>query len=154
MNAIKYIYNCANCGHEFNAPGVPELSYGMFIMRSEKSDYAAFLYAISDSAFLEVKEMVAEYPDIVKINDRERVKIIHKVFGLICDEAPDGGKLLIGVAPMCPSCGSREMKSWKQIHPTQIWPLPIVEHKKWDSKSHSEKLAIVDKAIKQIKIID
>jgi len=119
-------------------------------MRSEKSDYAAFLNALDDSAFSEISEMVSEYPEIVRLKDQERAKILHKVFGLLCDEAPDGGKLLMGHLPICPSCGSREMKSWGQVHPPQIWPVPTVEHKKWDRKSHSEKLAAVDKAIKQI----
>jgi DNA-directed RNA polymerase subunit RPC12/RpoP len=150
MNAITYIYHCANCGREFSAPGVPEFSYGMFVMRSEKSDYAAFLHAIGDSAFLEIQQMISEYTEIVRLKDREKAKLMHEIFGLICDEAPDGSKLLMDAAPICPSCGSREMKSWKQVHPAQIWPLPTVEHKKWDSKSHAEKLAAIDKAIKQI----
>jgi hypothetical protein len=150
MSALTYQYTCDNCGNQFNAPGVAELSYGMFVMRSDKSDYAVLLSAISDSAFSETMEMVQEYPDIIKLNDREKSKIVQKVFGLICDQAPDGGKLIIGIHPKCPSCGSRKMKSWKQIHPAQIWPLPSVEHKKWDTKSDSEKLAAIDSAIRKI----
>jgi DNA-directed RNA polymerase subunit RPC12/RpoP len=150
MNAIAYLYTCAECGHQLKAPETGEFSYGMFVMRAEKSDYAVFLNALEDSAFLESSQMVKEYPQIAKLPDRERAAIQQRVYGMICDRTPTGEMLIIGLPPKCPSCGSRKMKSWKQIQPSETWPLPVVEHKSWDNKSANERLETVDRSIQEV----
>jgi hypothetical protein len=69
---------------------------------------------------------------------------------MICDRTPTGEMLIIGIKPKCPSCGSRKMKSWIQVTPTEAWPLPEVEHKCWDNKSADQKLEAVEDAIQMI----
>jgi hypothetical protein len=120
------------------------------VLRTANSDYAAFLYAITDSAFLESGELVKKHPQISKLHDRERALIQQQIYGMICDKTPTGGTLVIGMPPKCPSCGSRKMESWEQISPTEAWPLPVVEHKSWDSKSAVEKFNIIERLIQEV----
>jgi len=60
MSVVAYKYTCANCGHKFEASGIPELSYGNFIMRSITGE-EAFLQATTNSDFLEILKMSREY---------------------------------------------------------------------------------------------
>ena len=60
MSAVLYKYTCNSCGANFNASGVPEMSYGEFILRSESGE-EVFLEAITNQAFNDVCKIVDNY---------------------------------------------------------------------------------------------
>ena len=148
MNAVTFTFCCADCGCHFDAPEVPEFAYGQFVLRTEASDYAAFLDALGDSAFLESYELVKLSHRTTAMNDRQRGDLQQRIFGVICDPAPNGQTLVIGLAPRCPSCGCRKMASWEQKTPVQPWCMPLVEHNRWTAMTQQQKADCVDQAIR------
>jgi len=150
MSAVTYRFCCAGCGERFNAPEVPEFSYGLFVLRSENSDYAAFLDAFNDAAFLESYEIVKTNRCVLDMRDEQKGEIQQRVFCVVCDPDPDGHPLKIGLAPRCPSCGCRSMATWEQIDPSRPWPLPLVGHERWNVLTKQQKVDLVDQTIRAI----
>jgi DNA-directed RNA polymerase subunit RPC12/RpoP len=150
MSAIAYKFKCATCGKEFEAPEVPEMSYGLFVMRTEETDEAAFLDALNDSAFLESYEFVKDHAQLANHTDIDRGRIQQAVFSSVCDKTARGETLRIGLRPKCRSCGSRNMASWQQRMPIKEWPLPTVTHDCWEEKTATEKRAAIDDGIQQV----
>jgi DNA-directed RNA polymerase subunit RPC12/RpoP len=149
MNAIAYIYKCADCDKEFEAPETPELSYGLFVMRVKGSIEAAFLDATNDFAFLESLEIVKRHPLVKVLGSEIRGKVQQAIFSVTCDTTPNGKQFEIGIPPTCPSCGGQRMQSWCPIVPDRSWPLPIVGHVSWESKSATERELAIDSAIRR-----
>lgn len=148
MSAIAFIYKCADCGSEFEAAGLSDFTYGLFVMRTEDSQQA-FLDAISDAVFEESSEMVERHPQVIGLKPHELGKLTQAVFAVTCDKTLDGGSYEIGMPPKCPSCGSHKMASWQPLRPIRDWPLPSVEHQTWNAKSAPEKIVAIDTAIRR-----
>ncbi len=147
MSAIAYKFKCANCGIEFEAPEVPEMSYGLFVMRSNASDDTAFLDASNDTVFMESYELVKQHPLLAKENPDQSGKVQQVVFTATCEKTSNGESLIIGLSPKCPSCGLRKPASWLQITPVRQWPLPKVRHDSWNTMKTTEKADAIDRAI-------
>ena len=150
MSAIAYICRCDSCGTEFEAPEVPEMSYGLFVMRTLESSEAVFLDAHKDAAFLESYDIVKRNPFIRGLTPEECGKIQQTVFSVTCDRSPAGKSFEIGIPPKCPSCGSRVIQSWHPVEPFRDWPLPSVGHRSWESKSPVEREALIDDAVRRL----
>jgi len=149
MSAIAYNFKCSSCEREFQAPEVPEMSYGIFVMRTKELDETAFLDALNDSAFLESYELLKRHPRVANESEASRGKIQQFVFQVACDKTENGESFQIGLSPKCPSCGSRNMETWQQVIPVRAWPLPTVMHKSWDAKTIAEKTAAIDYGVQQ-----
>lgn len=150
MSAIAFKFKCVICGAEFEAPEVSEMSYGEFVMRTRTSNEAVYLDATQDRAFLESYEIVKRHPLVGDQSQRAQGEIQQSVFSITCDKAADGAAFAIGLLPMCPSCGSREMKSWEPVIPIRNWPLPAVTHRSWEATSATEKDTAVDGAVRHL----
>jgi hypothetical protein len=148
MSAITYLFKCANCGAEFMAPEVPGDSYGLFVMRAESTDDAAYLDAHNDDAFLESFELVKHNTLVVGLTVEKRGALQQAVFSTTCDPASDGKPFRIGLLPRCASCGSRRMESWEPVRPIQSWSLLPVKHTIWNAKTPTEKAAAIDQAVR------
>lgn len=149
MSACIYNYVCASCGSEFQASGVPEFSYGEFVMRSD-SGSEAYLEAITNSSFNEVSELVESNSLLAGFDERRLGDITQKVFTVACDPTENGETFHIGLKPTCPSCSSREMASWEQVHPLSPSSIPFITHTRWESLDDKEKLNLVDVAIRNL----
>jgi len=149
MSACIYRFVCSSCGTAFHAAGVPETSYGEFVMRS-KSGREVYLEAISNDPFNEVAQMVESHPHMKEMNENESGDVVQKVYTLACDLSPEGEEFFIGLKPVCPCCSSREMASWEEIRPLQLSNILSVTNTKWLALNDSEKLALVDKVIRNL----
>ena len=147
MSAIAFKFTCANCGTEFLAPEVSETSYGEFVMRTHGSNETAYLDATQDRAFMESYELVKQHPQVANQKRMIQAEIQQSVFTVTCDRAPNGEKFAIGLRPMCPSCSTRNMKSWEPVIPIRNWPIPIVTHQLWEAKSVEEKNVTIKGAV-------
>jgi len=147
MSAFTFKYTCASCNTSFEASGVSDFSYGEFVMRSEKG-HEVYLEAISSPVFKEVADMVETHPLLAHENDSKRGDVVQKVFSVACDVDLSGKEYAIGVMPKCPNCGSHKMASWDQVSPPRSSSIPSVSHSNWLSLSDAQKLAKVDKAIR------
>ena len=116
MSAILYRFTCADCCAKFIASGVPELSYGQFVLRTE-TGVEMYLDALTSDVFHEVRTLVHNHPLLAATDDRKTADVVHGVFGCACDRARDDRRLHIVMWPTCPACSSRNMKSWLSVYP-------------------------------------
>lgn len=149
MSAVLYNFICASCGAEFQASGVPEMSYGEFVMRSELGE-EVYLEAISSPAFDEVSRMVAAHPLLSSVSEGRVGDVIQKIFGVACDLSPLGHKFNIGMKPNCPNCSSREMASWKETSPRQQSQIPFATQVRWALMAESEKIDLLNQSIRRL----
>jgi hypothetical protein len=133
----------------FQASGVPETSYGEFVMRS-KSGREVYLEAILNAPFNEIAQMVESHPRIKEMNENESGDVVQKVYTVACDLSPEGEEFFIDLKPACPCCSSREMASWEEIYPHQLSPIPPVTNTRWLALNDLKKSALVDKAIENL----
>ena len=147
MSAITFMFKCARCHADFRAPGLSDFSYGLFVMKTESADDAAFLDAQSDNAFLESCDLVQQNKLVANLTGRKLSRLQQAVFTTTCDPGPHGDAFRIGLRPKCPTCGFRDMESWEPVRPIQEWPLPVVEHQAWNAKTLSEKIEVIDRAV-------
>jgi len=147
MSAVAYKFKCAVCGTEFEAPEVPEMSYGLFVMRSPESDDSAYLDAPNDPVFLESKELVRLHVRLAQFSAGQVGKVQQAVFSVTCDKTADGASLEIGLPPKCPTCGSHKPASWLQLMPARAWFLPAVRHELWKTRSPAQKALMIDEAV-------
>lgn len=147
MSAVLYNYVCATCGTEFQASGVPEMSYGEFVLRSESGD-EAYLEAVSNVAFNEVSNLVEAHPLLAGVDQCRAGDITQKIFSVACDPTPSGQRFHIGMKPTCPNCSSREMASWGEVHPQKPSQIPSVTQTLWATMKDAEKSDAIDKAIR------
>lgn len=149
MSAILYDYKCEACGNEFQASGVPELSYGEFILRSESGE-EVYLEALCDETFKEVLTLVRRHPLMKKFDQKKSGEVTQNIFGLACDVAPNGEYYQINMMPQCPSCCSRKISKWSECFPRIESNILPVTHADWQMKTPSEKNEIVDRAIRKM----
>ncbi|MEO9518155.1 MAG: hypothetical protein ABJH45_02955 [Paracoccaceae bacterium] len=147
MSAVLYRYMCNSCGTSFDASGVPEMSYGEFILRSESSE-EVFLEAITNQAFNDVCKIVDDYMANSNIDPNSSEDIVQKVFGSICDYGEKGEQFHIGLMPVCPNCLSRDMASWKMINPVQLSKIENATQTKWASLNDAQRKALIYEKIR------
>lgn len=148
MSALVFNYHCSHCGASFEASGVPDFSYGEFILRTNLGE-EAFLQATSDNAFLEVLKIVRDHPMISHFDLHKSGEIAQKVFGTACDCSPKGEFYHIEAPPICPICSSRKMESWDCSVPPRLSPINPVTHSEWDSMNLEQKHSKIDQAIRR-----
>jgi hypothetical protein len=133
------IHRCHRCQEPFEALHLPEpIPYGTFLLRSESGAHLAVLDATSDSLFSEiVKALKAEPGDG---DPRRRPDIVQRVYGEVCDQAPDASPFVVEGPPPCPRCGDR-VSSWSMIDKYVEVDIPSATHSDWDRMGAGEKRA-------------
>ncbi|MFD0896051.1 hypothetical protein KBB96_09905 [Luteolibacter ambystomatis] len=149
MSSVIYEYTCASCGTEFKASGVPEMSYGEFVLRT-KSGEESYLEAIGNPAFNEVWKLVESHPSLAHTDPNRLGEITQKIFGPVCDLSPTGQIFHVGIPPACPICSSHKMASWRESRPLQLSPIPSATQNRWESLDESKKAAVIDEAIRDL----
>lgn len=145
---ILYAIRCAN-GHEFEAADPGPGTYGDFVMYGDNiAAGPAYLVAIDDPVFAEVRKLLLELPGVAAMSDMERADLVQAIFGVACDPAPNRSSYRIGFPP-CPSCGTRHFKTWAFARKYE-GPLLSITHKTWNSASRDQKLAWLHAAQAQL----
>jgi len=150
MRALYFEYGCGHCGKMFLGLGLPEQSYGLFLLVTQGGE-TAFLNSFDDQVYDEFKALFNEQkPHFFWINDQNWVEVFHWIFKINCDPSPLGFDYWSGQLPWCPHCGSHEIKTCKEANPRQISDvLPVVTHNRWNRLSLEQKKQAVDEAIQE-----
>lgn len=69
------------------------------------------LDALDNPAFAEVASILRHLPELDALDDNKRAGLLHEIFGVACDPAPNGSRWRIGFPP-CPACGTRKVATW------------------------------------------
>jgi hypothetical protein len=154
MRLQLFRYECAPYRHKFESPSLAAAGYGLFLLRSDRSDHLAFLDALSDPVFLELEAILLEFKAFNEKDSRGRAKLLHEAFGVTCDPSEDGESYNIVQYPRCPVCGTRQMHYWEVIEPPIFVDIevPSVEHKRWAALTATQKRRLVSAALGQISV--
>lgn len=143
-NATVFRGKCEN-GHEFAAPGLPDGSYGEFILTSDRNGDAAYLDAMSDETFDEVARFVRDRRTPPK-DELQRGALVQQIFSATCDLADDGSSYRIEGRPRCTTCGSRVLREWFPTNPPVRVEVPPVTHEGWKRLRGEERRRILEEA--------
>ena len=148
MNLIIFRYKCANCEGLFEAPELSGEHYGEFLLRS-LNDHLGYLLAISSEEFRTVKNMLKANVKLKNFSEMERATVLHNIFSVVCDLAPDDTEYQIGRFPTCPNCKTREMSSWGPAVPPKFINEEIqpITYKRWSKLKDQEKKALINNAV-------
>lgn len=144
-------YTCADCLNVFDAPAAASNAYGSFLLRSETGQLA-YLNALNDPVYEEVSGLLERNDRVRDLSAYERSNVLRRIYGYVaCDKAEDGSVLAIGAHPVCPHCGSREIKSWIYKSPPEFveGALGHVSHNGWLSMSETEKIDALDEGVRK-----
>jgi hypothetical protein len=149
VSAILYRYECDTCGRFFEAPQVPDMSYGIFVLRTVESDEAVYLDSFSDPIFDELGAL-SKNDERLKALCHGTYSPFHELYPITCDKSPSGFRFLFGLKPRCPFCKSRRMKSWRERMPIVRVDLPPVTHHEWDALPEHERARILEGEIRRL----
>jgi hypothetical protein len=144
MTVYAFRWTCAECRHAFTAPGLPDMSYGQFLLTSTKEGLTGYCNALADRVFYEVSFMARRRPTTATFSESECADLVQTMFNAACDLAPDGSPYNIHGGPKCPKCGARRWASCDD-RSRQPWPepLPDVTHDLWNSLTLRQKCALL-----------
>lgn len=135
-------FQCKKCNTFFEAPELGYSSYGEFILRSRGEGKEAYLNALEDDTYEEVKLLLESNPRVTERNTNGFSELLWQHYGEIaCDPDQFGFPFQIGAPPKCPACGAQEVSSWEYIDPPKFLEKTIepVTHIFWKSFSEQEK---------------
>lgn len=145
-------FTCVN-GHVFEAPELAPEVYGFLLLRSA-NNFMAFLNAIEDPTFDEVRSLIKTSSHRRHLRGIDRSGILHRIFGeLACDTDPKGSVFVIDMPPTCHACGSQEIAAWDFKDPPEIADIdvPHVTHEYWNSLTPEQKKERAERLIAALK---
>lgn len=134
---------CRSCGAEFEMIGESVLEDGLILL-SEKTLYPAQIKWNKDPFFYEVGKIVDEIAKHKGYSPGKLGDVFQKIFGQLCDLAPDGSQYNMTEVTHCPYCASNQV-DWGPFEPPIVKELEIedVPHTIWDELTKEEKVAKV-----------
>ncbi len=141
---------CNECGFSFETLSDPGL-YSFRLLLSEKEHRPAIIKCDNDPAFSEVYEIVERLLKNKGYKTIQRAGIFNKVFGYICDRAPDGSRYNMSGERKCPNCGSVDV-SHGPYNPAvyQEENPPDVTHDQWDILDDHSKEKEIERRIRSL----
>jgi hypothetical protein len=134
-------YTCASCEFTFDSPGLGESAYGEFLLRS-RGGAVAYLNAIRDPTYKEVDGLLGQLPSTSTLSAIDRARILRRVYGPVaCDRDDHGTPFEIDALPVCPSCRSNAISSWRFKNPPVFIDIevPPATHVEWEGLSEADK---------------
>lgn len=146
---ILFRYHCGSCDFTFKVPELSE-AYGEFIMRSNKTDDSVYLNSFDDMVFDEVANLFKTNEVVKNTHKLDDADFFQSIFSISCDLASDGSQYQIGLMPVCPNCGSRNMISWGPTNPPEFLAeeMKTVKHECWNKLTDEEKRNLLNEAVK------
>lgn len=146
--SLEYMkYDCSHCGTIFKSLDSP---YGEFVLISEAGELA-FMRAYDDLVFNEFRKLIRENKLVSELDDLSRSDLLHNIFGIACDPAPDGSLYQISRKPMCPNCNTSEYSCcWGPTHEfveLSDLNIPIISHNHWNKLTNQQKKDLIEEAI-------
>lgn len=148
MKLQLYIYQCAHCGNKFKVPELLGEPYGEFILRSANGEMR-YLFAIESKEFLEVGNIVDELLSDNTISELGKAQVLHQIFGIACDPAPDKSEFKICGDPVCPSCQSNNMYSWEPAFSSEVDDENVYQFP-WNKFDYSKKKILIREAVERV----
>lgn len=143
-------YYC-ECGNNFKSSVYPVgmFGYGEFLLRSLRSDIFSYLYAIDDITYSEVSRLAKSDSRLVSFNESKKSEIFQEIVGLAYDFEDKDGQFKIGLLPLCPVCGTRNIKKYNSMESPEfkVIEVPTVTSEKWQKLSNGKKSKLVYNAI-------
>lgn len=139
---------CKQCRYEFETVTLPEMSYGLFLLRSCSGQYVAVIDSNRDAVFDECYGLVKRIIGPTTSESRA-VDCFHGLLHLTCDPAPDGSSFRL-IGPVCPRCRSTDV-SHSDVLPPQ-WrqrELAPPGHSRWQAMSPDERVKVVSDALRR-----
>jgi hypothetical protein len=108
-----------------------DFSYGFFIMFSATPGQMAWLEAVTDPVFEEVRGILGGFSDFTTINELARSDVMHLLFSLACDPDPQGRPYWTTTA--CSRCGGFDVKFHAELEQAEVFAveMPDVTHGAW-----------------------
>jgi hypothetical protein len=132
---------CKDCGESFQFQSGFDL-YNEKLFLSLKTHLPAIVIHDEDAAFKEAWEMVKIILFPQELLDSELVTRFGRVFGQVCDAAPDGSHYDASGRIYCPSCGSANVGYGPTNPPiSREVDAPILTHAKWNAMSSEGRMA-------------
>lgn len=114
------------------------------------SGYEAYLNAIENSVFMEVLDIVRNHTLTKGRSLEETAELAQKMFGVACDNSPEGERLHLEAKPFCESCKSNNVEFFSEpLQPTQISSIPNVSNKEWELLDSCQRISIIEKELKK-----
>lgn len=153
MRLQLVMFKCAECTHPFKSPRKLGNSYGEFVLYSGVDAELVYLDALGDPVYQEVGLMVASNTRLAGRGASKVAEALQQVFGeLACEPGNAGNPFKIAGMPVCPRCGSQEMKSWEATEPAEYVEQEVlmVTHIRWNQLRDVEKKTEVDASLRSI----
>lgn len=150
MKLLIYNYQCEVCKTRFLNFGLPEDTYGEFLLRTESGE-VRYLNALNDPLVKEYKQIFNKITKNLGIPQRDRTVIFQFGLQITFDNSVNGEKYLIEAFPPCPNCKSTKMESWGEKIPLEVCPVDVepVSHNEWSKLSHDKKVALIKNKISE-----
>jgi hypothetical protein len=141
-----FIAECFNCGAEYQVPSALPDEVRM-AMRSESLAHFALVDVERDSQYRALWALACADENLSRLMDVQRVNVVARVFGWLCEPAPDGSAYSFCFPKKCPSCKSSHLRYGPSNPPRFMEAnLPFVSHKKLDLMSREAALKLLHSA--------
>ncbi len=143
-------YECKMCGNNFKNYVLPGFPYGEFLLRDDNGNLKYFL-ALESKEFIEIGEIVDLILKGFNLSDLSRVGVLHKIFGIFCDQYSKEYNYEIG-KKFCPDCHSKKIISWGPAHPGDVVDINVssITFEKWNELTKGEKFNKVKIAVEDV----
>jgi predicted Zn-ribbon and HTH transcriptional regulator len=150
MKFLIFWNKCKKCGFSFETLSDPGL-YSFRLLLSEKAQCPAIVKCDDDPAFSEVYEIVERLLKNKGFKAIQIANIFDKIFGYICDRAPNGSRYNMTGEKNCPHCGSDDIdfgpydpEVYREENP------PEITHVQWDKLDRRSKEKEIELRIKSL----
>ncbi len=150
MKFLIFWNKCKKCDFTFDTLSDPGL-YSFRLLLSEKKQQPAIVQCDDDNAFSEVYQVVKR---LLKPKGYNEIKIadrFDRIFGDICDLAPDGSRYNMTGKKTCPNCGSNDFdfgpydpEVYREENP------PEITHDQWDILDDHSKEKEIERRIRSL----
>ena len=137
-----FVAKCTKCGNTFEFPSDVTL-HGMRLLLSKKAHLPAVVICDEDQAFNDIWLLVKKCLYNRELLDSQVAREFNKVFGELCDLAPDNSQYDMSGKVYCSTCGSECDYAPTDSPVFTELNVEHVSHRSWDNLTEAQKLASI-----------
>ncbi|GIH07105.1 hypothetical protein Rhe02_51720 [Rhizocola hellebori] len=143
-------YRCDPNGHLFRAPTILG-GHGVFLARSSGEGDLAYVDAVSDDAFGDLRSILRGIPTFMQLHELERGKVVQDLFSITCDYDSQGAPYVLNRDPCCIHCSDCNVRFIEATDPPEFVDIdvPEVSHGRWDSMSVTDRRTAIEQALNE-----